>query len=394
MTNDRNRVGLVTFTFGQNYGCSLQRYALQKTCEQLGFSAKAILLSLDDLCKPNRPGTFRHYEQKWKRAKRDLKLGLYSAPQRRKKRAFAEFEKKFLASTKRFYSYAQIEEEEKELAFDAYLAGSDQIWNPGAMVVPDSYRFYMLAFAPSEKKIAYAPSLAVSKIAQQYERQYRERLGDFRFLSARETTGAKELERILGRRVEQVLDPTLLLTLDDWNVLADQARPLAANDYIFCYSLGNLEAILRKAKDVQKSLNRPILCFEETRESERAVRKIAGKDAVVVRNAGPCEFVNYMRNAACVVTDSYHGSIFPILFSRPFLTMMRDSNSQETSMNSRMETLFSTFGLNSRLFVPNCPEDLNDDLPVDFAPVQEILKTERKRSLQYLQRALETVAGN
>lgn len=398
MTNRQPSVGIVTFTFGVNFGCHLQRYALQVACERLGYQARAILLSHGDLVKPSRPGTIKRARYTLRRfrekARQKSYYDLLFGAQRRRKKAFDAFEKKFLNTTKRFYSYASIKASYESLGFDAYVAGSDQIWNPLGMGVPDCYNYFMLDFVPSDKKIAYAPSVAVSKLADKYVERFQRYLSDFRFLSAREIEGARELERILGREVPVVVDPTGLLTSDAWDVLADQAKPLVAEKYVLCYSLSNLEAILRHAKKVQKALDCPIVCFEEDRKSDRLAKELAGDGAVVVRNAGPCEFVNYIKHAECVITDSFHGAIFPIVYRRPFYAMTRDRANQEESMNSRIFTLLSTLKLEDRLFEPDDERSTGvNDVQIDYRDVETRLRECVDFSLTYLKNALAAVTG-
>lgn len=391
MKKERELIGIVTFTFGFNYGCHLQRYALQAVCERFGYRAQALLLSLDDLTLPDDP--MRRLERRFKRFKKNCREGKYAAPYWSKLFAFRRFERQFLHTTKRFPFYKSVERRAEAMGFSAYIAGSDQVWNPLGMCAPHSYDYYMLGFAPSSKKIAYAPSLAVSKLSDEYVEKFRRYLSDFRFLSAREKEGAAELTRVLGRPVQCVLDPTLLLTVDDWDKVAAEARAQIPSDYILCYSLGNPVEVFNRALEIQKTLDRPIVCFEEFPQFKELTKNNNAK-TILARNVGPCEFVKYVKNASCVVTDSYHGSIFSLLYHRPFFTMMRDSATQERSMNSRMTTLFSTFGLESRLFDPNAPLPAPlEGLDLDYDEVDRRLYENQIHSLNYLHNALSEVAG-
>ncbi|MBQ9813160.1 MAG: polysaccharide pyruvyl transferase family protein [Thermoguttaceae bacterium] len=390
--DDNHSIGIVTFTFGTNYGCHLQRYALQTVCERLGFRPRAILVS-EDALRQNKLKRAEH------RVKRFLKfvcpIQFYDSffdAQNRRQKAFHDFERAFLRTTKKFHSYASIKAN-ASFGFDAWIAGSDQIWNPFFTKNPTFYDFFMLDFAPNEKKVAYAPSIGVSRIADKYVERFR-RLSSFRFLSTREFEGSRELERILGREVPTVVDPTLLLTSKDWDVVAIRARPLETSRYILCYSLGNLEPVLRRAKAVQKTLHCEIVFLEEDIKTTRAIKKIGGADVIVAKNAGPCEFVNYVKHAECVVTDSYHGTIFSIVYRRPFFTMKRDIENAEKSMNSRIFTLFSMLQLENRLFDPSNEQTIAEaDLYVDYDNVKKLLQERVEFSLNYLKNALYTTAG-
>ncbi len=393
MKDRQDLVGIVTFTFGLNYGCHLQRYALQRACERLGYQASSLLLSLDDLTLPENLGYLRRKRRKFRKFRQDVSQGVYTFSYFRKLRAFKRFERVFLSTTKRFHSYEQVTREAESFGFSAYIAGSDQIWNPLGMYHPNSYNYYMLAFAPSKKKIAYAPSLAVSKVSEQYEEKFQRYLSDFRYLSAREQEGADELSRILGRQVERTLDPTLLLSGEEWDVVASRAKCKIPERYILCYSLGNPTDVFYRALAIQKTLKCPIVCFEEAYEA--ATLKRYGHDAIFARNVGPCEFVQYVKHASCVVTDSYHGTTFSIVYERPFFTMMRDAESQDRSMNSRITTLFASLGLQSRLFDPRSESLITmKALEIDYDAVNRALQERRENSIRYLQTALSATTGD
>lgn len=387
MLNLNNRIATVTFTHGTNYGCHLQRYALQKVVENCELPVWSILF-------PFSPGSIRKSSTRVSFLKRIVEGGnkIYGAI-RRKSKAFDNFSDVFLKSTQRFSSYDELLQNIYTLNFDAYVAGSDQIWNTAWMPTEEFFRYYMLDFAPSDKKIAYAPSVGVSKITDEFAPKFQRYLADFRFLSARENEGAQELERLLNRPVEVVLDPTMLLTTQEWDEVAAQACPVKTQRYILCYSLGNGDKVLRKATALQKKLKCPIVFFEDNFKTDLKLR-LKGKNIIFARSAGPAEFVNYIKNANCVVTDSFHGSVFAILYRKPFFTMMRDTKSAEKSMNSRMSTLFSTFRLESRLFEPNSDEPVTDEsFKIDYDAVEAILQKRRAESLNYLKNALETVTG-
>lgn len=389
------RIGIVTFTHGANYGCYLQRYATQEILGLLGVSAQCLLFTP----KNKNKNTWRQKVMKGLFNPKFLGMFLvkrlenqvnkFNGSIERRGKVFANFRDLFLKSTQKLATYEEL----KQLNFDAYIAGSDQIWNTAWMPTEEFFRYYMLDFAPSDKKIAYAPSIGVSKITDEFAPKFQRYLADFRFLSARENEGAQELERLLNRPVEVVLDPTMLLTTQEWDEVAAQARPVKTQRYILCYSLGNGDKVLRKATALQKKLKCPIVFFEDNFKTDLKLR-LKGKNIIFARSAGPAEFVNYIKNASCVVTDSFHGSVFAILYRKPFFTMMRDTKSAEKSMNSRMSTLFSTFRLESRLFEPNSDEPVTDEsFKIDYDAVEAILQKRRAESLNYLKNALETVTG-
>lgn len=377
--------GIVTFMHGNNFGCDLQRYAMQRVLAKLGLHA----LLIDYV--PYEAGPFRSRFLK--------RLRLFLRPQTlakapfsfldRRKAYFRRFERDFLEATPRLHTAGQLER--AAAGFDCAVAGSDQIWNPTLCRTEAAAHFFMLGFMPPEKRISYAPSLGVSEVEPPFDGVLKRRLADFVWISVREEEGAAVLRRLLDAPVDVVLDPTMLLTAAEWNALGVSARryPFQNEPYILCYALGNLDAVIGMARQIRQ--RRParivIFCFS-LRDGIRLKRKCP--ESVPVLNAGPAEFVSLIGSAAYVITDSYHGSIFSILYHRPFRTMMRDRSAGVSSMNSRMKTLFETFSLEERLFGEKGPA-LPCETAIDGGRIEEILSQRRAESMEKLKSGLRKV---
>ena len=378
--------GIVTFMDGRNYGCDLQRYAMQRVLKRFGL--RALLIDYAPPRPGARPGLRR-------------RIALALSPAALAKRAFSPFDRRAAA----FYRFNDGELEKTEpigaydelnrkTNFDCYVAGSDQIWNPALTRGEEGRRFFFLDFAPDGRKISYAPSLGVSRIEPSFAERIKKSLAGFGWISVREREGAEALQAVLGRSVDVVLDPTMLLSTEEWDVLADRAerRPIPKRKYILCYSLGNTPEILGAARRLRKISGARIVPIAYSPLDALRLRRICPECRPVL-NTGPAEFVSLIRSAVSVVTDSFHGTIFSILYHRPFRTMMRDRRGGAASMNSRVKTLLETFGLQDRLFNPaDFSPDGVDEL--DRAAIDETLSRLREDSLNKLGRGLRKVLLN
>ena len=167
-------------------------------------------------------------------------------------------------------------------------------------------------------------------------------------------------------------DPTLLLTKEKWLSIAKEASNKPKDKYLLTYFLGGIPTQYKKEiKKTAKENNLEIINLGDIKEKD-------------TYQTGPSEFIDYINNCSVMFTDSFHGTVFSILFEKPFVVFQRKGG---TSMYSRIDTLLNKFKLNSRK-VENISWD--DDLfSVDFSHVPQILEAERKKSLDYLKDALE-----
>ena len=242
--------------------------------------------------------------------------------------------------------------------FDAFVIGSDQVWNPHFGITGDAD---YLPMVPQGKKVAYAASFGVSSLDEKRRAHTAELLKGISSISMREDAGAAIVRDLTDAEVPVVLDPTMLLAPDAWwEVEAEPLLPAARAPYCLKHVIGD---------DVQASRI-------ETLASER------GPSLPV----GPAEFVWLVRNADLVCTDSFHGSVFATLFHRPFVIFERQD--EQASMASRFDTLCRTSGLaHHRAADPSF--DLDRCQNESWDEVDGLLMRERERSLRWLEGALE-----
>ena len=235
----------------------------------------------------------------------------------------------------------------------------------------------MLDFAQGQRKIAYAPSLGVSSLPAPYDGQLRSYLSSFSALSARESRGKALLEQITGRAVQLVLDPTLLLTGAQWGELA--LPPKKQEPYILCYFISDPGAVGQRALELHRRTGWPIVHLA-------GIRRALPGTSQVVFDAGPREFLGLFQNAACVCTNSFHGSVFSLQFDRPFFTAMSPKELSQPS-DSRIYSLLTRLGCADRIL--GLADSAPADAPMDYASIHSRLTQARGESVAYLKSALE-----
>ena len=205
-------------------------------------------------------------------------------------------------------------------------------------------------------------------------------LDRFSHLSVREEEGAALLRRFMDKPVDVVLDPTLLLSSEDWEKLVD-VSPEDSSPYVLCYFLTYNQVYLDYVRAFARERGLRVKMFMLDK------RYLGYSDESLF--AGPIEFLRTIRGASCFFTDSFHGTIFAIHFERRFYTLKRFREQAENNQNSRIENLFSKLGLQD-YFLDESGLSVIPTLPgIDYNLVKERMSIERERSLSYLKKSLE-----
>ncbi len=380
------KVGLITY-YGENYGGMLQAYALQRYVNDLGYECN--LISNDFLYMCSRTSKNKIFAKKMKAlilhplsylSKRRV-MRKYAYERALKRESFQRFLNANLKIDDTGYTtYTQYKE--MPPTYDVYLCGSDQIWNPNLY---HENGFYFADFAPEDAlKISYASSIGVSSVTKEQADFMKPFLDKLDIISTREVEGSKIVEELTGKKVRTVLDPTLLLNEEEWASVASQ--PPVEGRYIFIYLFGEREYIEKVKSEVKQITGLETVCIPYVkRELESGDRKIF--------DAGPAEFISLIKNAALVVTDSFHATAFSINLKTPFLSLCRFSKSDSKGMNSRLTTILDVVGLSDRLIDENdiiTPEMLFD---IDFTKVHEKLNEQRRIDGTFLKESLEFPEG-
>lgn len=370
------KIGIVTLNGYFNYGNRLQNYALQEVLKHLGFEVDTIIndAKITNSTSIKKAKISRMSEKSLKEllviASNKYKNYLYR-DKLNEQRAdiFKEFSKKHLSEINYNISEDSVSETLAK-TYDYFITGSDQVWNP-SYINGSSIEF--LTFAPSNKRISYAPSFGVSQIPIEYTEKYSLWLSEMAQLSVREEAGAKLIKELTGRDATVVLDPTMMLIKEKWLSISKAPSNKPTKKYLLTYFLGDISKERKKLlKDIAKRNDLEIVNLAQIKDQTPYL-------------SGPSEFIDYINSAAVFCTDSFHGAVFSILLETPFIVFTREGKSP--SMNSRIETLLKTFKLESR--EAGNIQTNNQIFEVDYTHTIPILEKEQEKSYNYLKQALE-----
>ena len=315
----RKSVGLVTWLGGPNFGTVLQSYALYKSIENLGYRVTILT-----------HWTFIFGLK--------LKLGMRRLFQQTATTAKAAAMQKEELRTRTFITEAGYFL--ARCSKDALVCGSDQMWNTSYNFNPD---FFLAGRGPL--KISYAPSVGTADFKEDSKPSVKSFLSDFKYISVREQTGRHAVERLTGRDdIKVVMDPVFLPGRAKWEEFAAKATGTAAvqgGKYLLCY-------LLRKRDDYPTVIGNTAAGYGLkriliVRSFENPGLSVEGAETVC--DAGPREFVRLIADAAAVLTDSFHGTAFSIIFNKEVTALKRFDDADEASQNSRISDLFSSLGI-------------------------------------------------
>lgn len=271
--------------------------------------------------------------------------------------------------------YDKLKNEAKR--FSDVIVGSDQLWLPAGLET----NFFNLMFVPDNvNKIAYAASFGVSVIPDRQKEKTITYLNRINHISVREHSGKKIIKELTGREVPVIVDPTLVISKEQWDQFIPDQR-IINESYIFCYFLGNNPS---QREEVKKLSDETGLKIVTLRHLDEYIRSDETFGDYAPYDVGPAEFVNLVRHAAYICTDSFHGSVFSLINHKQFVSFNRYSEGIN-SRNSRLDTLFINAGVNRR-FSGNIIADMMK--PIDYEMVDANLEKCRKFAQDYIKGAL------
>ena len=357
------RVGIITFHRAINYGAVLQAYALQSAIESIGGSVEII----DYRCSYLEDNYSLKKRLKNTNSMRSfvavlIKSGL---PLLKKKKHFQSYLNKKL-NLSRSYTSQTIHLSNEQ--YDLFITGSDQVWNYHHT---DFDPVYFLSFVDERKKKAsYAASFGFDRIEDSVKTHYRQLLKDFNKVSVREKEGVKIIKDLLGENisVKVSIDPVFLLTSEQWS-----HKTISKRNYILVYEMMHSEKLMMIATAFSEKYNIPIVRITNSRQ----VR--TNKRIFEVNSCTPEQFIDYIYNAEFVITNSFHGTAFSIIFNKEFYVVpLEDSMA---SLNARLLNILDLFKLNDRI---KALDDGTIRSSVSWGQCNEIIESERCKAMSYL----------
>lgn len=391
--NNVNKIGIVAVTYKDNFGSALQTYATQYTLEKLGYDAK--IFEIKGVHRNIMAKKLWYYagrlfdpvEAKYlfanltSRSRKQVSASSDQFAQDMKVRhqMYQDFNKKWIKMLPTVKGWSGLKKQAAEM--DAVVVGSDQLWRPSNIVGC----YYTLEFVPDNvKKIAFSTSFGVPELPSRLHKHAKKYLSRIEHISVRENSGAEIVRNESGREVKVVCDPSMMLTAEEWMHIQDE-KPFAEGNYILMYLMGDNPEQRKFVKKLSKATGFRIIGLLH------GATYISHDEEVVDEkpyNVGPSEFVNLVRNAQYICTDSLHCCVFSILYSIKFFAFRRWPDDSQFSANDRLYTLLKFTGLERRMLdgtedVATCVID-----QINFDDALERVAQRRKESLDFLINAL------
>lgn len=358
------KILLVTLQ-GANIGNRLQNYALQTVLEKMGVEVSTPIYQLTNTTI---------FKIKLLIKKMLLFCGIkkykIALLQKKREKEYEKFSEKYIHNkiNVTFNNVYSMNWEE----YDYAITGSDQVWHNWSNT-EEELRYFYLMFMPKEKRMSYAPSFGFSEFPEKDYNIHKQGLEEIQLLSCREADGKKLILDLTGREAELIIDPTLLLTAEDWIKIEKKPVYPVEEQYMLIYFLGN-----------------------ETPEYENAYRKIAeehnlkiidiyNQDIEEYYYTKPDEFLWLIHHAKFVCTDSFHACVFSLIFHKKFMVFKRCQTGME-KMFGRIETLLSMVGL-TELIYNGKPVEYS--MKIDYMKVEELIKEKSEIAMKYLRKIVK-----
>lgn len=367
--DNKKKVAIITL-IGKNYGNRLQNYAIQEYLKKQNFKPYTIINNI--FLNKNNYSIFNNIKYLFSIIKNELlRTGIYKNRNaflvNKRSKSFIKFNNENIHFAKNYFSF------NKKMNYDYYLVGSDQVWNPYFGLQDLGLLNINVA---NDRKVAFSASVGTSDIPKELKDKYSKNIKVFKAISVREDRGREIVEELTGRKdIEVLIDPTMLLTTKEWDSISKKPKQyenIKEKKYILNYFLGELSE--HRKKEIERV----------AKENQCHIINLLDKNDPFY-TCGPSEFLWLEKNAFLICTDSFHSSVFAILYNTPFIVFDREDKKE--NMNSRIDTLLSKFKLEDRRF--NGKNITKENLKHDYTESYKILDKERKKSEEFLKKALD-----
>lgn len=350
------RIGILTFPNSPSFGAALQMRGLYRALENLGNDVEIINYRNTFMSKK------RHIQKR--NPIKTLAISLLDIPGRnsfrRSEKQLQLYPSKIICETKQLKHIAN--------RYDYLICGSDQVWNPN--ITGEDLNYFFSFCEDDSKKISYAASFGVDKLKGTFAQAVKEQLEKFNAISVREEQGAQIVYELLNSNCVIVLDPTMLIEQKEWRLCEKKLKGLPSK-YIAKFIFNYDRNVEEKIDELAEKTGLPVVTVGGT-----AISKL--KSGLFTGSIGPSEWLYVLDHADYVVTDSFHGAAFSIIFHKNLLVSMASST------NSRLKTLLHTFELDNRAIGVTLPKE-----KIDYNNVQKIMIEKREESLDFLRKAIK-----
>ncbi len=365
-----NKIGTVTFHNAHNYGAMLQAYALQEVLSKTNEVniinyRNSVIYNQYRLFKPLRKNIIKY-------AKSFINDVINYSINRKRFNSFNSFMINNFKLSEEFKNKDELLN--AQLNYDVLITGSDQVWNPG--IVGELSDVYTLNFGEENvKRISYAASIGDAKVVSQNKDEFKRKISKIDYISVREEDAQKELEVIINKDINVVLDPTLLLTREEWEKKLNEHKNKEER-YILAYVVQKDEEYMKILNKLTEKTGLKVIHFSKEEHGYKNILKSAYTE-------GPLEFINYIKNAEYVVCTSFHATVFSIIFNKKFFVV------PHRKTGARVTNLLDKLNISNRAV--NSIDEFNKidyDSEINYEEVNSILKKEREKSLEWLNKAI------
>lgn len=387
-------VGLAVVTYKDNFGSALQTYATQRVLNDLGYETG--IFDIQGVHRDVNRKKIGYYltrvflkdERKYLldsllsrgRKKTAVFSDRYAENMRVRHQMYRDFNQKHLKFLPRADGWAALRRQ--SAACGHVVVGSDQLWRPSNI----AGGFFTLEFVPDAvDKIALSTSFGVGELPKGLHRHAARFLKRVDSISVREETGKKLVQALTGRDVPVVCDPTMLLDAEQWREIQPE-KPFIDGDYILVYFMGDNPLHREFVKKLKAETGYKIVGLLHGATYVPSDEGLADEEPYDV---GPGEFVNLIRHAKYMCTDSFHGTVFSILNSTPFFTFRRFADGSGFSTNDRLYTLLAWTGLAGRLLRGDEDVKACMEMPAAWREALDRVAAKRAESMAYLTTALK-----
>ena len=374
----RMKIGFITLSCAYNYGAVLQAYATQKFLSQKGGYDTILVDYVTERYQIDDKDFVYKSTVRWRKNVLTRLLWKYTKHKNELlcRDFFRNFVEEHIPKTKVYYSNEELKEDLPDC--EAFISGSDQIWNTDFSwdKQPD-YPFF-LDFVPDDrKKIAYSSSFGEAHMSTEVRQKVKKLLERYDAIAVRETSG-KNLVEDMGLSAKVVLDPTMLCDRAVWDELA--AKRIVKQDYVLLFQINPNKELIKSARQFAKSKNLRLILLS----ANPAHKRLLGSEAVYMPKVE--EWLSYFKYASYVLTDSFHACVFSTQFNRQFAAFVEERNIK------RISSVLHLIGIENRMIQNATYADLAKvyDGEIDFTQVNDKLKELQKDSGDWLLKQLST----
>ncbi len=390
------KIGLVTVTYVNNYGSHLQSFALQQVVRSMGYDTE--IISIKGLSNQIKRKRLKYVLSRFYDLK-EMKDYFITAKRNVAKVFDREFNdllqkrsvyfQKFASKAYTMSDDASSWDELSKMCEDKYstvIVGSDQNWRPANI----AGGYYTLEFVPEDvNKMAYSTSFGISKVVTDQKEKARYFLNRLNHISVRENSGSEIVKELTGKGCLVVCDPTILMTKEQWSPYITEYSQIDISNitmepYILCYFLGTSQEQREYSLFLKKETELKIVSIQLGEGRYYKEKKEYYDEAIV--NAGPLDFVNLIKNAQYVCTDSFHGCAFSLIFEKQLYAFYKTNPGSKMSVNDRLDTMLGWAGLKDRIIAN--PSEKRILPEIDYSIINKNIEKEREMSMQYLKQSL------